>query len=87
MVAEAKTRVWEEFGEAMEKDYRLASKKFWQTIRRHRRVKQCPAHTVYSGSGNLLTSTGDILGRWKEFFLDLPNPTNMSSTEEAEAED
>ncbi|GAA6064832.1 receptor-type tyrosine-protein phosphatase F-like, partial [Tachysurus ichikawai] len=48
--------------------------------------KQCPAHTVYSVSGNLLTSTGDILRRWKEYFEDLLNPTDMSSTEEAEAE-
>ncbi|KAI3364870.1 hypothetical protein L3Q82_001056 [Scortum barcoo] len=32
-VLEAKTRVWEEFGEAMEEDYRSASKKrFWQTV-------------------------------------------------------
>ncbi|KAK3564144.1 hypothetical protein QTP86_008500 [Hemibagrus guttatus] len=37
VVSEAKTRVWEEFGEAMEKDYRTASGKFWQTIRRLRR--------------------------------------------------
>ncbi len=28
VVVEAKTRAWEEFGEAMEKDYRLASKRF-----------------------------------------------------------
>jgi len=27
-VAEAKTRMWEEFGEAMEKDFQLASRKF-----------------------------------------------------------
>ncbi|KAI3355631.1 hypothetical protein L3Q82_004184 [Scortum barcoo] len=33
MVLEAKTRVWEEFGEAMEEDYRSASKRFWQTVR------------------------------------------------------
>ncbi|KAK3541564.1 hypothetical protein QTP86_031079, partial [Hemibagrus guttatus] len=33
VVSEAKTRVWEEFGEAMEKDYRTASGKFWQTVR------------------------------------------------------
>ena len=33
-VAKAKTRVWEEFGEAMEKDFRWASKKFWQTVQR-----------------------------------------------------
>ncbi|KAI3354354.1 hypothetical protein L3Q82_018882 [Scortum barcoo] len=32
LVLEAKTRVWEEFGEAMEEDYRSALKKFWQTV-------------------------------------------------------
>ncbi|KAK3568863.1 hypothetical protein QTP86_018965 [Hemibagrus guttatus] len=37
VVSEAKTRVWEEFGEAMEKDYRTASGKFWQTVRCLRR--------------------------------------------------
>ncbi|KAL0194436.1 hypothetical protein M9458_012732, partial [Cirrhinus mrigala] len=82
VVVEAKNRVWEEFGEAMEKDYRLASKIFWQTVRRLRRGKQCPANTVYSGGGNLLTSTGDIVGRWKEYFEDLLNSVNTSSIEE-----
>ncbi|KAK3557745.1 hypothetical protein QTP86_000302 [Hemibagrus guttatus] len=33
VVSEAKTRVWEEFGEAMEKDYRTASGKFWRLRR------------------------------------------------------
>ncbi len=66
VVVEAKTRAWEEFSEAMEKDYRLASKRFWQTVRRLRRGKQCPANAVYSGGGRLLTSTGDVVGRWKE---------------------
>lgn len=32
-----------------------------------------------------MTSTGDIVGRWKEYFEDLLNPTNTSSSEEAEA--
>ncbi|KAK3540927.1 hypothetical protein QTP86_005816 [Hemibagrus guttatus] len=39
VVSEAKTRVWEEFGEAMEKDYRTAPGKFWQTVQRLRRGK------------------------------------------------
>ncbi|KAI3373777.1 hypothetical protein L3Q82_022366 [Scortum barcoo] len=56
-VLEAKTRVWEEFGEAMEEDYRSASKRFWQTVRRLRRGKQYSANTVYSAGGELLTST------------------------------
>ena len=86
-VAEAKTRVWEKFGEAMEEDYRSASRRFWQTVRRLRRGKQYPANTVYSGGGELLTSTGDIVGRWKEYFEDLLNPTDTPSVEEAEAGD
>ncbi|KAK3556749.1 hypothetical protein QTP70_016703 [Hemibagrus guttatus] len=87
VVSEAKTWVWEEFGEAMEKDYRTASGKFWQTIRRLRRGKQLSANTVYGGDGELLVSTGDIVGRWKEYFEDLLNPTDTSSVEEPEAGD
>ncbi|KAI3356596.1 hypothetical protein L3Q82_017796, partial [Scortum barcoo] len=82
-VLEAKTRVWEEFGEAMEED----SKRFWQTVRRLRRGKQYSANTVYSAGGELLTSTGDIVGRWKKYFEDLLNPTDLPSSEEAEAGD
>ena len=84
-VAEAKTRVWEEFGEAMEEDYRSASKRFWQTVRRLRRGKQLSTNTVYSAGGELLTSTGDVVGRWKEYFEDLLNPVVTSSEEEAES--
>ncbi|KAK3548817.1 hypothetical protein QTP70_020700, partial [Hemibagrus guttatus] len=87
VVSEAKTRVWEEFCEAMEKDYWTASRKFWQTIRHLRRGKQLSANTVYSGGGELLASTGDIVGRWKEYFDDLLNPTDTPSVEEPEAED
>ncbi|KAK3516010.1 hypothetical protein QTP70_000994 [Hemibagrus guttatus] len=87
VVLEAKTPVWVEFGEAMEKDYRTASGKFWQTVRRLRRGKQLSANTVYSGGGELLASTGDIIRRWKEYFKDLLNPTDTPSIEEPEAED
>lgn len=31
-VTEAKTLVWEEYNEAMEKDFPTASKRFWQTV-------------------------------------------------------
>ncbi|KAK3521202.1 hypothetical protein QTP70_000769, partial [Hemibagrus guttatus] len=86
VVSEAKTRVWEEFGEAMEKDYRTASGKFWQTVRHLRRDKQLSANTVYSGGGELLASTGDIVRRWKEYFEDLLNPTDTPSVEEPEVD-
>ncbi len=47
--------------------------------------QRCPTNTVFSGGGQLLTSTGDIVGWWKEYFEDLLNPTVTSSIEEAEA--
>ncbi|KAK3539305.1 hypothetical protein QTP86_034177 [Hemibagrus guttatus] len=71
----------------MEEDYRTASGKFWQTVRRLRRGKQLSANTVYGGGGELLVSAGDIVGRWKEYFEDLLNPTDTPSVEEPEAED
>ncbi|TWW59301.1 Transposon TX1 uncharacterized 149 kDa protein ORF 2 [Takifugu flavidus] len=81
-VAEAKTRAWEEFGEAMENDFQTASKRFWTTIRSLRKGKQCTVNTVNSGDGVLLTSTRDIADRWKEYFEDLLNPNNTPSSEE-----
>ncbi|XP_023284603.1 receptor-type tyrosine-protein phosphatase F-like [Seriola lalandi dorsalis] len=86
-VAEAKTQAWEEFGETMEEDYCSAPKRFWQTIRRLRGGRRQLAHTVYSGGGELLTSTEDIVGRWKEYFEELLNPTNTYSVEETEPRD
>ncbi|KAK3521468.1 hypothetical protein QTP70_005774 [Hemibagrus guttatus] len=86
VVSEAKTRVWEEFGEAMEKDYRTALGKFWQTIRL-RRGKQLSTNTVYNVGRELLASTGDIVRWWKEYFEDLLNPTDTPSVEEPEPED
>ncbi|KAI3362749.1 hypothetical protein L3Q82_001809 [Scortum barcoo] len=44
-----------------------------------------PTLFVYSAGGELLTSTGDIVGRWKKYFEDLLNPTDLPSNEEAEA--
>ena len=82
-VAEAKTRAWEEFGEAMENDFRTASKRFWTTIRHLRRGKQYSVNTVYGGDGGLLTSTRDVVDRWKEYFEDLLNPTDTPSVGEA----
>ncbi|TWW53911.1 R2DM Retrovirus-related Pol polyprotein from type II retrotransposable element [Takifugu flavidus] len=66
----------------MENDFRTASKRFWTTIRRLRRGKQCTVNTVCSGDGVLLTSTRDVVDRWKEYFEDLLNPTNTPSSEE-----
>ncbi len=52
VVTKAKTRVWEDFGQAMEKDFRLASRKFWKTIRRLRKGKQGLAKLCSAGTEN-----------------------------------
>jgi len=83
---EAKSQAWEVVGEAMEMDYRLASKRFYQTVLRLKRGKQCPTNAVYSGGGRLLTSTGNVVGWWKKYFEDLLKPAITSSIKEAEAE-
>ncbi|TWW77720.1 hypothetical protein D4764_12G0011100 [Takifugu flavidus] len=53
-VAKARTREWEEFGEAMENDFRTASKRFWTTIRHLRKGNQCTVNTVYSGDDDVV---------------------------------
>ncbi|KAI3374508.1 hypothetical protein L3Q82_006324 [Scortum barcoo] len=67
-VLEAKTWVWEEFIEAMEEDYRSASKKFCQTV-------LAPQNGGSSALPTLFTVWANIFGRWKEYFEDLLNPT------------
>ena len=50
-VAEAKTRAWEEFGEAIETDFRTASKRFWSAIRRLRGGSGAPSTLCMVGTG------------------------------------
>ncbi|KAI3352048.1 hypothetical protein L3Q82_020863, partial [Scortum barcoo] len=63
--------------------------------RKYRQAKQAAARTVLEAKtlrvweefvlgGELLTSTEDIVGRWKKYFEDLLNPTDLPSNEEAE---
>ncbi|KAI3355561.1 hypothetical protein L3Q82_018386 [Scortum barcoo] len=65
-----------------------------RTIGRPRRDSGKPSGASEGGSstlptlftvqgGELLTSTGDIVGRWKKYFEDLLNPTDLPSSEEA----
>jgi len=80
VVTDAKTQAWKEFGVGMEKDFRLASRRFWQTIRWLRQGKQGPPQAVLS---RLLTQMGNIAGWWKEHFEELLNLVNMSPGEGA----
>ena len=62
-VTEAKLWVWEEFGEAMEKDFWSVPKLFWKTVRHLRKGKRGTIQAVYSKNGTLLTSTEKVIGK------------------------
>ena len=76
VVAKAKATSWENFGHRLKSDYLSAGKVFWQTIRRLRKGA-CPIIcTIKNASGVLLSCEKDILNRWKEYFMELHNPTS-----------
>ncbi|TWW61106.1 hypothetical protein D4764_05G0011960 [Takifugu flavidus] len=86
-VTEAKPRAWEEFGEAMEEDFQSAPRRFWQTVQRLRGSRRQLAHTVLGVRGELLTSPGEIIQRWKEYFQELLYPTNTYPQGGTESDD
>ena len=55
---------------------------WWRTTSARLREEQHTVNTVYSGDGVLLTSTKDVVDRWRQYFKDLLNPTNTPSGEE-----
>ena len=76
VVAKAKTTSWENFGHRLESDYVSSGKVFWQTIRRFRKGA-CPIIcSIKNTSGDLLSCERDIINRWKEYFMELYNPTS-----------
>ncbi|TWW81646.1 R2DM Retrovirus-related Pol polyprotein from type II retrotransposable element, partial [Takifugu flavidus] len=53
----------------------------------HRRGRRQLAHTVLGVRGELLTSPGAIIRRWKEYFQELLNPTNTYPQGGTESDD
>jgi exonuclease III len=75
-VTAAKANSWENFGMALESNFREASKVFWQTIRRLRSRKSASIKSVKDRKGEIITGEERILGRWKEYFEKLLNPVD-----------
>lgn len=46
MIPYAKLREWEEFNEALEKDFQLASRRLWQIVQRFIKGKQTLSQAV-----------------------------------------
>ncbi|KAI3367205.1 hypothetical protein L3Q82_008258 [Scortum barcoo] len=73
----------------MEEDYRSASKRSLANRPAPQKGEAVLCqHCLQCGWGAVdLNSTEDIVGRWKKYFEDLLNPTDLPSSEEAEAGD
>ena len=78
---------WPPRSEPRTKDFRVTPKLFWKTVWHLRRGKRGTIRAVYSKDWTLLTSTEEVIGRWKEYFCDLLNPTQPPSVAETELED
>ena len=68
----------------MDKDFQATPKRFWKTIWHLRRVKRGTIQAVNLKDGTFLTSTEQVIGRWKEYIGDLLNPTQPLSVMETE---
>ena len=61
VVTDAKTLVWDKFGEPIEQVFQSAPKKFSETVWWLRRGEQNPVHMVSSMGGGLLNSPESIV--------------------------
>ena len=78
----SKKRAWKEFGERLDDDLKIANKVFWQTIRRLREERsQFSSRFLHRRfNGVTLNDPDAVLNRWREYFCDLLNPVDATST-------
>ena len=77
----SKERAWKEFGERLDDDFKMANKVFWQTIRRLRGKRSQTAFFIEGSNGVALKDQDAILNRCREYFSNLLNPVNATSTQ------
>ena len=58
----------------------MANKVFWQAIRRLRGKRSQATFFIEGTNGVTLKDQDAILNRWRDFFSDLLNPVNATST-------
>ena len=74
-------RAWKEFGERLDHDFKMANKVFWQTIRRLRGKRSQAAFFIAGSNDVTLKDQDAILNQWREYFSDLLDPVDATSTQ------
>ena len=74
-------RVWKEFGERLDDNFKMANKVFCQNIRRLRGKISQAVFFIKGSNGVTLKYQDVILNRWREYFRDLLNPVDATSTQ------
>ena len=77
----SKERAWKEFGERLDDDFKMANKLFWLTIRRLRGKRSQVAFFIEGSNGVTLKNQDAVLNWWREYFGDLLNPVDATSTQ------
>ena len=77
----SKKRAWKEFGERLDDDFKTANKVFWQSIRRLRGKRSRAAFFIEDSDGVILKDQDVILNRRRDYFSDLLNPVDATSTQ------
>ena len=80
-VKQPKKRAWKEFGERLDNNFKMANKVFSQTIRRLRGKRSQAAFFIENLNGVTLKDQDAILNRRREYFSDLLNPVDATSTQ------
>lgn len=84
MVNKAKQRSWEQFGEKMERDKYGNQKLFYKVLKNLRKDRHHKYPSIINKEGTTLTDMKEILARWREYFEDMLNTSQMQETEDPE---
>lgn len=86
MIASAKRRAWEEFGEKMERDSKGNQKLFFRVLKNLRRGKQGCMGRVRDRQGRIVNEEEEIMKRWREYFEELLNVEDDQQREDIQPE-
>lgn len=82
MEREAKEDSWRRVGEDLKADFKGTRKLLYSLANGYRRKRQCASYAIKDKNGVLLTKSGAIAERWREYFYGLLSVQNSQDNNE-----